>query len=385
MSLLEIAEKPLVFDVNDRLSKVVSSMYSQRAYDALIFNKKNFVGIISAKDIDRKGLTGLETVKVGSLGTVIKNVKPLDPEAELKDVVNKFVLNDYRCVPLDSSEVLCITKMGLLRKMPTEILRDKKAEDIMFFPECVSPEDPVSVVKSIFRNSHVYRLAVLGKDNRVEGVVDELDLLKTFVEHKKSSKGERSGEKIKESDVSMASHVLIQDSYITVSPRTELKYVVKQMLEKNNDTAVVEEDNKLVGIITPREIFKLIGSDIEGIYVNMSGIHDEDVFLQNLVNSEIRSAIRKLAKIIHMHYMAFNVKKRANPSEGAKTKGRVSYTVRGKLVSNKGAFFADDTSWDLTKSTQSVLKKLEREVIKKVGRERDMGRRDHVIGEERQE
>ncbi|HLD42017.1 MAG TPA: hypothetical protein VJB06_03195, partial [archaeon] len=59
---------------------------------------------------------------------------------------------------------------------------------------------------------------------------------------------------------------------------------------------------------------------------------------------------------------------------------RVSYNVKGKLVSNKGAFFADDTSWDLTKSTQSVLKKLEREAMKKVSKERD--RRTEVAIEE---
>ncbi len=381
MALIDVAENPLVFDVNDRLSKVISKLQEEKKYEAFVFNRKNFIGIISAKDIDSKGLTDPETVKLGSLSNLIRNVKVLESDTDLKELVNKFVINNYRCVPIDvDGEIMCITKLGLLKLISTDNFKDRTASDVMFFPECVSPEDPVSVVKSLFRNCNAYRIAVLSEGNKVEGIVDELNLLKTFVEHKKTSRGGRSGEKIHENNVPIASHLLMEENNPVVYPDTELKYVVQKMLEKNNDTVLVKEDEKLVGIITPRELLKLVGYDIAGIYVNLSGIQEEDTFLQNLVNAEIRSSIRKLAKIIHIHYMSFNVKRRVNPTEGAKTRGRVSYNVKGKLVSNKGAFFADDTSWDLTKSTQSILKKLEREAMKKVSKERD--RRTEVVMEE---
>ncbi len=314
-------------------------------------------------------------MKLSSMDSIIRRVKVLDLGTDIKELVNKFVINNYRCVPIEAGdEILSITKLGLLKILPPGSIKKYIASDIMFFPPCVSPDDPVSVVKSIFRNSNAYRIAVVSSGNRLDGVVDELDLLNTFFEHTRTTRGDKS------SDVPIASHLLMQGSYISLPPQTELKYVIQKMLEKNNDTVVVEEDGKLVGMITPREILKLVGYDIAGVYVNLSGIQDEDSFLQNLVNSEIRGSIRKLAKIIHIHFMSFNVKRRANPTEGAKTKGRVSYNVKGKLVSNKGAFFADDTSWDLTKSTQSVLKKLEREAMKKVEKLRAFSRAERMEG-----
>ena len=380
MGLLDIAEKPLVFNLDEKLSKAISKLKAEGKNEAFVFDKRGFVGIISASDIDRKGITDPENVKLGALENMIRNIKVLDPDTEIRELVNKFVINNYRCVPIEANrEILSVSKLNLLKLIPPEAVKNYRASDVMFFPQCVSPGDPVSVAKSLFRDSNSYRLAVVGSGNKVEGVVDELDLLGAFVEHKRSARGERAGEKIKEREVPISS-LLTRESYVSLPVQTELKYVVQKMLEKNNDTVVVEEDGKLVGMITPREILKLVGAEIAGVYVNLSGIQDEDSFLQNLVNSEIRSSIRKLAKILHIHYMSFNVKRRANPSEGAKTKGRVSYNVKGKLVSNKGAFFADDTSWDLTKSTQSVLKKLEREAMKKVSKERD--RRTEVAIEE---
>ena len=378
MTLTEIAEKPLVFDVKDRLSKVISKMHEEKRSDAFVFNKKEFVGVISAKDIVRRGFTDPEDVKLGNLGSVIRRVKAFEANSPLKEIINSFLINNYRCVPLEGdSGMLSLNKLDLLKLVPPESLRGKKASDVMFFPECVSASDHLSVVKSIFRNSNVYRVAVIGPGSKVEGVVDDIDLLKVFTERSKAGKGEKSGEKVHEMDIPISSHLLMQGSFITASPETDLRYLVQAMIGKKNDTVVVEEDGKLAGMVTPREILKLVGSDIAGVYVNISGIQDEDSFLQNLVNSGIRSSIKKLAKIIHLHYISLNVKRRVNPTEG--TKGKVSYNVKGKVVSNKGAFFADDTSWDLTKSTQSVLKKLEREVMKKMSKDRDYDKKGEEI------
>ncbi len=389
MPLSDIAEKPLVFDVKEKLSKVISKMHELNSHDAFVFSKKEFLGVISAKDIVRKGFTDLEDVKLANLGSAIKSVRVFGPETPLREVIDSFLINNYRCIPVEKDgAVLSLSKLDLLKLVPRESLKGRKASDIMFFPECVSFSDPLSVVKSIFRNSNVYRIAVIGAGNKVEGVVDEMDLLKGFTERARPGRGEKSGEKVHEMGIPISSHLLMQGSYISESPQTDLQYVVQEMIKKNNDTVVVEEDGKLAGMITPREILKLAVAEIGGVYVNISGIQNEDEFLQSVVDSEIRSAVRKLGKMVHIHSMTLNIHKRATTGKSKdhriKTK-RTNYTVRGKLVANKGAFFADDSGWDLTRSTQSTLKKLEKEVIKKLGKERSADRDMHVFEEEPQE
>ena len=378
MSLANFAEQPLVFDINDKLSKVISKLYSEKMYEGFVFDRGQFIGIISAKDIVRKGVMDPEKTKLSNLKGIIRNMKIFGEDVDFSDVINNFLINNCRCVPVEKGgEILSLTKIGMLNTVPSEAIKGKTASDIMFFPECVSSYDPLSVAKSTFRNSHVYRLAVIGKDEKTEGVVDDIDLLRGFVERTTATRGEKSGEKVKENNVPISSHIIMQGSYLSVSPNTELKYVIKAMLDKKQDTVIVEEDKKLLGMITPREILKLIAADIGGVYVTISGIHDEDAFIQGIVDSDIHNSIRKLAKIIHIHYVTLNVKKKVGGKSSdykVKTK-RTNYTVVGRIVSNKGSFFADDVSWDLTKSTKAVLKKLEIEVSRQVGkgRARDAG------------
>ena len=247
MNLADIGEEPLRFDLGENLSHVISKLYSEKRAEGFVFDKNQFVGIISAKDIIRKGVSNPKKVKLANLDTSIKRIRPFEPDTPLKDVIHSFLINNYRCVPVKrNGEILSLDKLNVLKLVATDSVKGKRASDLMFFPECVSLSDPISVVKSIFRSSNTYRLAVVSSGNKIEGVVDDVDLLKGFVEKTKSSRGEKSGEKIKEGDVPISSHLLMQGSYLSVSPQTELKYVIKSMLEKKQDTVVVEEDNRLL-------------------------------------------------------------------------------------------------------------------------------------------
>ena len=49
---------------------------------------------------------------------------------------------------------------------------------------------------------------------------------------------------------------------------------------------------------------------------------------------------------------------------------RVKYSVKGRLITEKGMFFADDHAWRLTKAVKGVLEKMEREVVKSIGKKR---------------
>jgi len=373
MGIADFAEEPLKFDIKEMLSKVISKMYSEKISEGFVFDRGQFVGIISAKDIARKGITEPEKVKLANLGGIIRNVKPFRGDAPIKEVVNSFLVNSYRCVPVErDGEILSLSKLGLMKLVSPEALKGRTVSDIMFFPECVSSYDNVSVAKSMFKNSSTYRLTVIGESNHVEGVIDDIDMLKSFVEKSRSSRGEKVGEKLKEGNVPIHSNIIVKDSYLSVAPNTELKYAVKTMIDRKQDTIVVEEDKKLLGVVTPREILKLVGNDIGGVYVTVSGIQNEDEFIQAVVDSEIRSSVRKLAKVVHIHYVTINVKKKVGGKSAdykIKTK-RTNYTVIGRVVSNKGSFFADDLGWDLTKATRNVLKKLEKEIYKKVEKER---------------
>ena len=49
---------------------------------------------------------------------------------------------------------------------------------------------------------------------------------------------------------------------------------------------------------------------------------------------------------------------------------RAKYSVKARLITEKGSFFADDHAWDITKAVRGVLQKFEAEISKKVGKSR---------------
>jgi predicted transcriptional regulator len=209
---------------------------------------------------------------------------------------------------------------------------------------------------SILRETNISRLPVIDKANKIEGLVDTIDLLKADTDRSRSELGEEAGEKIHLRHVQISS--LMRKTPLITSPDIPLPKLINLMLEKHTTTALVEENGKICGLVTPKLILKLIGKRIEGVYVRISGLQKEDVFIKSVVDEEIRNEIRKLGKFLTINYMVLHV------DRYRKTGKRIKYSVKGRLITEKGYFFADDHAWDITKAVRGVLQKLEKEAIK---------------------
>lgn len=374
MDLLDVAEEPLIFRPDEVLSKVASKMYELRKYEALVFKDNKYLGVIAARDLIKKSTGDPNRTKLANLKSVIQRLTPFEPTAGFTDVVGSVLVNNYRSIPVgDDNGLFVLTKLGLLKLMPKEALRGKTAKDVMVFPPTLTAGDSISVAKSLFKQSHVYRLAVVSKAGKVEGIIDALDMLKFFIDKERSHDlREGSGEKINLGSISASSRIFVHDME-RVLPDTAIAQVANIMINKNQETVVVEDRGKFLGLITPRDILRLVGKPVSGIYINISGMHDEDDFIKTIVDEEIRTELTKLGKVVNVHYLTMNVKKYGQGR-------RVKYAVHGKLVANKGMFFSEGVAWDLTKATKLALKKIEREVLKKTGKEENAAHGRYSIG-----
>ena len=83
-----------------------------------------------ANQLKKKGVNP-EKAKISGL-SIIRKIKAFPQDADLKDVINAFVLSDYRSVPIYSEgDLLNLTKLGMLKIMPKNILHGKRAEEII--------------------------------------------------------------------------------------------------------------------------------------------------------------------------------------------------------------------------------------------------------------
>ncbi len=212
------------------------------------------------------------------------------------------------------------------------------------------------------RELDVSRLPVINKTGRTEGLIETLGLLRADTHRQRSQVGEGSGEKIHLRAVLINS--LMKKNIPIADPDTQVTGLISLMLERNTSTVVIEEKGKISGIITPKLILELIIKEpfrkrVEGIYVRISGLQEEDTFIKTVVDEEIRNEIRKLGKIIPIDNMVLHVKKHK------KTGDRQKYSVKSRLITEKGYFFASDYGWDITKVIRGILQKFEKEIIKK--------------------
>lgn len=368
MKLEKISEKALRFSPDDPVSKVAAKMYREKKTEALVFDKGKYSGMFTARDlVKRSRINDPEKVQISNLKAIIKHVKPFTSDSYPDEIIQYLLINGYASVPFKQGEKYgMITKLGLLKTLPKKVYRGRKASDIASYPYCISMDDSIAVAKSIIRQMGLFRVVVVNK-SKADGVVDTLDLLNTVVDKSRTQRGERSGKSINLEEVLASSPRLKQSKFITVKPETDLSEIVKKMVKGQEPVAIVQ-DKKLRGMITPADILELKKPTRPGVLVNITGQQDKDPFLKSMINEEITNFASKIGKMIPIEDIEINIKEKKSGGKRSK------YSIKAKLITEKGMFFAQDYSWDLTKTMKGVLSKLEREVKKKIGKERVYGR-----------
>lgn len=356
MNLLDIAESVLVVNSKDPVSKVTSRMFRTRKSEVVVFEGKDYKGIVVARDLAKRKINEPHKMKIGKF---VKMIKPISPEAQLEDVINSILINDYKSVPIQKGkDFFVLTKLNILNRLKNDPwFKNKRAGDIMLFPHCVSSSDSITTAMAVLRDLNISRLPVINEKDRIEGLVDAIDLLKADTDRKRVGLGERAGTKIPLREVYVTS--LMNKNIPKAKPSTLVKRLIEMMLEKKTPCVVIEDEGRVVGIVTPKLIFKLIGKKVKGVYVRISGLQEEDNFIKSVVDEEIRNEVRRLGKFFPIKQMMIHV------DRYHETGRRVKYSVKARMMTERGMFFADDHAWDVTKAVRGILQKFEREILKK--------------------
>lgn len=356
MNLLEIAEPALVLKPGERVSRAISQMVRLRKSDALVVEGSKLLGILTARDLAKRKIDNPDKMRISKF---IRGINPTLPDTPLREAISSILINDYPALPLiENGKFFLVTKLGILNATKSDpSFKGRTAGDVMRFPYSISPSDTIATAVSVLRETGVSRLPVLNEKGFLEGLLEARDLLDSDISIRRSRRGEQAGETKKLRSATTLS--LIQKNVPLAKPDTPLREVIKSMAEKGVPTAIVEENGKVTGVVTPKLILKLLGKPVEGVYVRVSGLQKEDEFIKGVVDEEIRSEIRKLAKFFPVDQLTIHV------ARHKKSGRRVKYSLRASLITERGMFFAREHDWDITKAVRGTLQKLEREIIKK--------------------
>ncbi len=363
MSSFDFVRPPLEITAGEPVSHLIGKFLRNNATHAIVKEKGEFKGIITANSLAYRDIQEPEKTKIKNY---IEKIRPILPGTDIKEIIHSFLINNHSAMPIHIEKkegVFLITQLDLLREIKNEgALKNKKARDIMNFPYCITSKDTLATTKSMLRELHISHLPVVDNQDRIEGLVDAETLLKSVIPKERTRFGEESGERIQAEQILATS--LMKKSIVKANPASNLTDIIELMIRNKSTVILIEDKGKIAGIITPKDILKLVGEPVKGVYVTISGIKEEDAFIKSVIDEEVERFVKKISKIYPLNHLIFHVDKYH------KTGKRIKYSVRARIFTAKGAFFAQAHSWDITKTVGYILGELEKEIIKKKEKEK---------------
>ncbi len=361
MKLEDVIEKAFLVKPDEALSKVTSRMTSENKYEAFVFDGE-LKGVVTIDDIVKRKVSEPQKMKISYF---MKPVTLFSIETPVEDIINYMLVSEHKSLPIEKEgEIYAVTKPKLLKFIKDEVFYGKKAKDVMQFPYCASENDTISTVSSVMRDMGINRIPIMDGKGRFFGLADSLSLANVMTDRERSQFGEKDGEKTRLGDIGISRFV--RKDTVKVDPETDLIEIVKKISNEESCTVVVEDNGKFMGIITIKDLFKLIGKSLETVYIRVSGLGDEDEFIKKKIDEMIENTINKLLNIIKVTYVAIHVDTYKKKERGE----RMKYSVHGRIVTDKGSFYANDYEWEPTKAMKMFLEKIEREIHKQIERGR---------------
>ena len=357
MNVAEVMRKDVVaVEKTETLSKALAKMKKGRFHQLPVVDGGAVLGIIELKDVVTRDID----VKSGKVEHYTKKVRPVSPSDEIDSVIEFLLNSGIRAAPvIDKGKLVGIISESDAIKF-LSINSKKTCGDIAVKCEFISKKDAIGKVKRIMTEKNVSRVPVL-ENNRVTGVVGTLDLIK-LLEGKETLefRGKTQDASVKEKTTLDSTGV---ESFVhecaVLKSSDSVENAIK-LLQQYEEVIVINGD---LMIITPKDVLELMAAKPKKqVYVQTTGLHGESSEVIAGVDEATTRFAQKIGKMVNLQFLFVHVE-RQNDHGGRDRK--IRYSMRARASTQLGLFVSHGWGWRPTDVIQDVLRKLEREILKK--------------------
>ncbi|MBI4020142.1 MAG: CBS domain-containing protein [Candidatus Aenigmarchaeota archaeon] len=365
MKLEDVVSEPLTIRPGEPVSKVAAKLLESNSHEALLVSDGKYLGMVTASDLARRRIDNPSRVKVDDYAA---RINPVLPGTPISEVISTMVINDYKALPVklfsgDKERVRLVTKTDLLKLVAGDgRLRGLKALNVMSTPYFIDKDDYLSTARSMMNSLNISSLVVVDK-GRFEGTVEPLDMLKAMHADRLraglvSSKGSGRRDALERVSISFFAN----KGATTVGREASVREIITSMCNAKARVAVVMDGTKAAGVITPKDILRVLSEETKGVYTTISGLDQEDTFIKSVIDEEISHHLGKLSRMVKLDYFYMHAHKYHKKRRSGE---KMEYEIKAKLITSKGAFFSTATEWDATKAVRAALDRMEKEIIKR--------------------
>ncbi len=263
MNVQDIVSKDYIkVDINDTLSKFIGKAIKHEDDDALIFDKKDFKGVLKRQWLLQSNIDSSKT----KVKKFLAHVSTLKPDTDLKKAAELMYNSDSRILPVkDNGKVIGVVKSIDMMKL---IKGDLKARQVGTMKEIlVDINARYGDVLNLMKENKIGRVPIT-ENKQLVGIVTLKQWMKKYVMRPinndfgvkmtgtKVKTGTREFKELKNVlDLPIQDMMRISD-LVTADPDASVTEISKMMTRKQVPSVVLVKNNKPVGLITIRDMLR---------------------------------------------------------------------------------------------------------------------------------
>ncbi|MBW6462398.1 MAG: CBS domain-containing protein [DPANN group archaeon] len=374
---IDIMSRTIVtIDESSTVNDAITQLRNNNIKNLIVLSKKKYKGIFSYRQLF--SIYGKDIQKI-SIKPYIQRPPIIPPDTTLPQIADKMHKLNLKIIPIGDDDALrgVITQSDIVKEaINSKIFKEIRAQDIMS-PKPITMQDDETLAKAlqIMREHNISHIPILNKDGIIKGLVESKDIIGHILTLKESYGGlmeiSPSG---KGSTVDSHSYISqkISDKTINISSFMKTEMVIGHPDDKISDiytskgerpipTVLIKENDRLIGIITPKDIVRHTSDLVEKktMLIWISGARNivlDNFYLREMYRM-IEETASKLSKKTDIN--AFSVHVKTYNIEGK----RIKYSLRCRLSTAKHIFVASHDSWDMRDAFGQLMDKIERLVI----------------------
>jgi CBS domain-containing protein len=341
----------------ETLSEVISRMKKDHLREIPVLEGNKPVGLVSYSSFLLRRSLPLST----KVEQVMHPAPKLEEDMPITKAVEEMMASGVRGAPVVRNEKMVgfISRTDIIKVLPNvEQLKNRKVSEFMTKnPQFVTEKESVRRAQMLMKGLMEKSLPVVDKSGRLVGAVSMHEVM-DIIWSPKSSKpyNELVGSDKEPPDIAVGS--IMSRPAISVLPSDSIGKVASLMLEKGLATIFVHEGERLVGVVSQADLMEQVISlkKREGVYVQITGLVEEDPDVYNVLYDQIEKAMNRIDKI--QFPRVFTVHIQTYHSEGMRSK----YSIHGRLTTDRSMYYASQTDWNLYKTMDALLDQLEKTV-----------------------
>lgn len=341
--------------VNEKLSNTLGKMKKNDASEIPVIERGKLVGMVSYDTLIKRRQLPLNA----DIHKVLVKPPKVSPEDDLRSVAEILLINNYRAVPVvkKGKPVGMVSRMSIIKSLSKiKIIRNIPTEEIMTpTPQVVHEKDRMEKARHLMRVLDCRAVPVVNDRGELVGVVGIKDIIRFLENLRKQEKSSR----IMDDRVPVAIEVksLMRSPPVHVDKTSKLGEVLDKMIDNNISTVFVTESMKVVGVVMQSDILEhIISGAEEGMYVQITGLEDEDPNTYDILYSIIEKSIKKITHLCTPQTLTIHI------SVYHKEGDTFKYSLNGRLITDKGLVSASAYDWDLYACTTKMLEKMEKQI-----------------------